>query len=76
MDKPTSKDPSSYCQRSASIPAADWHLKVKDIENNVGLTKVIASHYCNTTSMKKTSSIHKLIQEILGSHELNDHTFF
>ena len=24
----------------------------------------------------KTSSIHKLIQQILGSHELNDHTHF
>ena len=55
-----------------SKTAVNWHLKVKDIEYNVGLTK----NYCITVSMQKISSIHKLIQQILGSHELNDCTHF
>ena len=56
----------------ASKTAINWHLKVKDIEYNVGLTKI----YCITVSMQKISSIHKLIQQILESHELNDHVHF
>ena len=56
----------------ASKTAINWHLEVKDIEYNVGLTK----NYCITVSMQKISSIHKLIQQILGSHELNDYTHF
>ena len=56
----------------ASKTAVNWHLKVKDIEYNVGLTK----NYCITVSMQKISSIHKLIQQILGFHELNDHAHF
>ena len=52
----------------ASKTAINWHLKVK----NVGLT----NNYCITVSMQKVSSIHKLIQQILGSHELNDHAHF
>ena len=44
--------------------AVNWHLKVKYIEYNVGLTK----GYCITVSMQKISSIHKLIQQILRSH--------
>ena len=52
--------------------AINWHLKVKNIEYNVGLT----NNYCITVSMQKVSSIHKLIQQILGSHELNDCTHF
>ena len=56
----------------ASKTAVNWHLKVKDIEYNVGLTK----NYCITVSMQKISSIHKLTQQILGSHELNDYTHF
>ena len=52
-----------------SKTAVNWHLKVKDIEYNVGLTK----SYWITVSMQKISSIHKLIQQILGSHELNGH---
>ena len=55
-----------------SKTAVNWHLKVKDIEYNVGLTK----NYCITVSMRKISSIHKLIQQILGSHELNGHAQF
>ena len=31
--------------------AVDWHLKVKDIEYNFGLTK----NYCFTVSMQKIS---------------------
>ena len=50
----------------------NWLLKVKDIEYNVGLTK----SYCITVSMQKISSIHELIQQILGSHELNGHSRF
>ena len=52
--------------------AVNWHLKVKDIEHNVGLTK----SYCITVSMQKISSIHKLIQQILGSHEPYGHSQF
>ena len=58
--------------RLTSKTAENWHLKLKDIECNVGLTK----SYCITVSMQKISSIHKLIQQILGSHELNGHTKF
>ena len=47
-----------------STTAVDWHLKVK------------SKSYCITVSMQKISSIHKLIQQILGSHELNDHIRF
>ena len=54
----------------ASKTAINWHLK--DIDYNVGLTE----NYCITVSMQKISSIHKLIQQILGSHELNDYTHF
>ena len=56
----------------ASKTEINWHLKVKDIEYNVGLTKI----YYITVSMQKISSIHKLIQQILESHELNDHVHF
>ena len=37
--------------------AVDWHSKVKDRVQYVGLTK----HYCITVSMQKISPIHKLI---------------
>ena len=67
---PISWDNSSYCQGSSNETAINWHLKVKNIEYNVGLT----NNYCITVSMKKVSSIHKFIQEILGSHELNNYT--
>ena len=55
-----------------SKTAVNWHLKVKDIEYNVGLTK----SYWITVSMQKISSIHKLIQQILGSHEPYGHSQF
>ena len=55
-----------------STTAVDWHLKAKNKKCNVGLIK----NYCITVSMQKISSIHKLIQQILGSHELNDHAHF
>ena len=58
--------------RLTSTTAVDWHLKVKDKKCDVGLTK----NYCITVSMQKISSIHKLIQHILGSHELNDNAHF
>ena len=69
---PISQDSSSYCQRLTSTTAEDWHLKVKNKKCDVGLTK----NYCITVSMQKISSIHKLIQQIFGSHELNDHINF
>ena len=56
----------------ASKIAINWHLKVKNIEYNVGL----ANNYCITVSMQKVSSIHKFIQQILVSHELIDYTQF
>ena len=59
-----------------STTAVNWHLKVKDIEYDVGLTK----NYCITVSKQKIRSIHTLIlkiQQILGPHELNKcHTYF
>ena len=55
-----------------STTAVDWHIKAKDKKNNVGLIK----NYCLTVSMKKISSIHKLIHQILGSHELDDYAHF
>ena len=57
-----------------SMTEVEWHLKVKvkDIEYNVCLTK----NYCITVSMQKINPIHTLIQQILGSHELNDHVHF
>ena len=51
----------------ASKTTINWHLKVKNIEYNVGLT----NNYYITVSMQKASTIHKLIQENLGSHELH-----
>ena len=56
----------------AKKTAINWHLKVKNIEYNVGLTN---NQYI-TVSMQKASSINKLIQEILGSYELSDYTHF
>ena len=55
-----------------STTAAGWHLNFKDIECNAILTK----NYYTAVSMQKISSIHKLIQQILGSHELNGQTQF
>ena len=55
-----------------STAAVDWHLKVKDKKRDVGLTK----NYNITVSLQKISSIHKFIQQILGSHKLNDQTHF
>ena len=52
--------------------AAGWPLKVKDKKYDVGLTK----NYCITVSMQKISWIHKLIPQILGSHEINGHIHF
>ena len=56
----------------ASKTAVNRYLKAKDIEYSVGLAK----NYCITVSIQKVSSIHKLTQQILGSHELNGHTQF
>ena len=55
-----------------SATVVDWRLKFKNKKCNVGLIK----NYCITVNMQKISSIHKLIQQIWGSHELNDHTHF
>ena len=55
-----------------SKTAVNRHLKVKDIQYNAGLTR----SYCIIVSMQKISPIHKLVQQILGSHELNGHTQF
>ena len=43
-----------------STTAVDWHLKVKDIEYNIGLTK----NYCITVRMQKISPIHTIILKI------------
>ena len=55
-----------------SKTAKNWHLKVKDIEYNVCFTK----SYCITVTMQKIRLIYKLIQQILGPHELNGHAQF
>ena len=58
-----------------STTPVDWHLKVKGIEFDVGLTR----NYCIKVSMQKIRSIHKLIsaiQQILKSRELNGHAHF
>ena len=47
-------------------------VAVRNKKCDVALIK----HYCITGSMQKISSIHKLIQQILGSHELNDDGHF
>ena len=52
-----------------STTAVNWHLKIKDIVYDGRYAK----NYCITVSTQKISSIHKLIQQILGSHELNGH---
>ena len=52
--------------------AINWHLKVKYIEYNVGLTQ----NYCIPVSTQKLSSIQKLIRQIFGSYELNDQAHF
>ena len=55
-----------------STTAVDWHLKVKNKKCDVGLIE----NYCITVSMQKISLIHKLTQQILGSHELSEHAHF
>ena len=55
-----------------STIAVNWHLEVKDIEYNVGLTE----NYCITVGMQKISSIHKVVKQILGSHVLNGKAYF
>ena len=52
-----------------STTAVDWHSKAKNKKCNVGLIK----NYCITVSIQKISPIHKVIQQILRYHELNDH---
>ena len=52
-----------------SAIAVDWHLKIRDIEYDAGLTR----NYCITVSMQKIHSILKHIQQICGSHVLNGH---
>ena len=60
----------------ASATVVDWHLKVKDTEQNAGLTK----NFYIRVSMQKLSSNHKIIvkvQQILGIlNEINSHTPF
>ena len=66
---------SATTRGTVSTNAAHWHLKVKDKEYNVGLTK----NHCITVSMQKISSIHKFIRKIqqtLGSQELIGHAHF
>ena len=55
-----------------STTVGDWHLNANNKKCNNGLIK----NYCIKVSMQTISSIHKLIQQILGYHELNDHTHF
>ena len=72
---PTLQDPSSYYRGSTNV--VDWHLKVKDIEYNVSLTKnCCITHH--SLQAKKLSSIHELIfkiEQILGFNEMVVPTF-
>ena len=75
IDRPLHRTFLATAGGPTSITTVDWHLNVKDIECNVGLTK----NYCITVSMQKISSIHKLnlkIQWILWFHKLNSHVHF
>ena len=69
---PISQNPSSYCQGSNKYNCSKLAFKSNDIKYDVGLT----NYYCITVKMRKTSSIHKLIQQILKSHELSGQTHF
>ena len=51
-----------------STTTVEQHLKVKDREYNVHLTK----HYCITVSMQKSAPFILKIKPILGSHELKN----
>ena len=67
---PISLDPFGYRWGLTSTAAVDWHLKVQDIEYDVGLTK----NYCITVSMQNISSVNTLIlkiEQILVSCKLN-----
>ena len=58
-------------KKISTTPLDPEHLKVKDIEQDINLTK----NYYITISMQKISSIQKFnfkIQQILGSHKLKD----
>ena len=55
-----------------STTAADCHLKAKNNKCNVGRIK----NYCIIVSMQKISSTYKLIQQVVGYHEQNDHAHF
>ena len=62
-----------------AIWLADWHLKIKDTEYDVGLTKNYCITICITISVQKISSLHKFIlkiQQILGPQELKSHDHF
>ena len=49
---PISWNPFGYSRGLTSTIVVDWHLKIKDIEYDVGLTK----NYCSTfVSMQKIS---------------------
>lgn len=52
--------------------AVRWHLKGKNLEYDA----VLAKNYCITVNLQTISSIHKYIQQILASHELNGHAHF
>ena len=58
--------------RGLNTTAVDCQLKDKYKNCDIDLTK----NYCIPLSMQKLSSIHKLIQQILGSHKLNNHAHF
>ena len=58
--------------QSLSTTVVDWHLKVKDKKKRSSSNQKLLHH----VSTQKISSIHKLIWQILGSHELNDQAHF
>ena len=58
-------------RRLTSTTAVDWSLKFKDKKCDVGQIK----NYYITVSTQKISSIHKLIPQILRSHELTDQAY-
>ena len=54
------RTPTATAWGPTSKTAVDWHLKVKNTESDVGLTK----NYCTTVSLQKIISIHKFILQI------------
>ena len=66
-----SQDPSGYCQRSNNQSPVDWHLKVS-VDAEVKEPKSMIEY----NNQHAKNQFNTLTQQILESHELNDHAQF